>query len=221
MCTPLGSAPRPRCTPQSQIFGWAQHPALASPLLSACPLFLCFFNQKGLGCSMQHGPCPSIAKSKSAAVRGHHPAADTVLSPKIALHYLPGILQAKSSVCKCVHVCGFVHACIYFCACVHLFLCMRFFVSICPHRYFCLYSCPCAHFCASVHFFPMHVYVCLHGCLCACILCTCACVRHSYFWCIRVYFMSLQVHFCACMYGDFFCTHPHPFSTTHHCSRTA
>lgn len=154
MCTPLGSARRPRCTPQSQIFGWAQHPALASPLLSACPLFLCFFNQKGLGCSMQHGPCPSIAKSKSAAVRGHHPAADTVLSPKIALHYLPGILQAKSSVCMCVHACGF-------CACVHLFLCMRFFGCICPRRYFCLYSCPRTRFWARIcaFFFP---------CMCTC-----------------------------------------------------
>lgn len=193
------------------------------PSFLPAPLFLCFFNQKGLGCSMQHGPCPSIAKSKSAAVRGHHPAADTVLSPKIALHLSPWDFASKK---QCVHVCAcvwflcmcafiFVHACIYFCACV----------SSCAFVHAGIFVCTLVHALvfghASVHFFSMHVYVCLHGCLCACILCTCACVRHSYFWCIRVYFMSLQVHFCACMYGDFFCTHPHPFSTTHHCSRTA
>lgn len=176
MCTPLGSARRPRCTPQSQIFGWAQHPALASPLLSACPLFLCFFNQKGLGCSMQHGPCPSIAKSKSAAVRGHHPAADTVLSPKIALHYLPGILQAKSRVCKCVHVCGFVHACIYFCACVSLCAFVHAGIFVCtlvhalvfghasvhfffPCTYTCAYMGACVHvFCVHAHVLGIHIF---------------------------------------------------------------
>lgn len=164
MCTPLGSAPRPRCTPQSQMFGWEQYPALASPLLSSYPLFLWLFNQKGRGCSMQRGPCPSVAKSKPAAVRGHHPAADTVLSPKIALHDLPGILQAKSSVRICVHACGFVHACIYFCASI----------SLCAFVHACIFVCTLVHVLvsvhASVHFFPC-MYTCAYVGACVHVFC--------------------------------------------------